>query len=582
MDCIVSEPEYKKTVFNNMRKISCKTLISLLITTGLSANFLKAQQVVPVPARTDAVNILYYSKQEKKSSQTSGYYEKTTDKYERGSVELSIKGPIKYSVSPPELSIEPNSSKTWNGIMSCNPEMVPEPGTKAIARMEARYDWTFSRSVGSGTGGKVLKEQTCQPFDPSGANNCAYHPQGSGRHEIVNFTGSEDFDFEVYSIKVSLPDTIYAKVIKPTVGGTIISGVNPSPVTSKDNTLSLVPEENARIVGKVQAEAVSFPETGGTFLWEVLTDNVEITDNKIQNPYIILKDASTPGKIRVNFTIGGVSYQDEAFVKICQCDCYEKEHPVLNFIPVIDDYMTPSKLNEIDSLRLEDLDPVWNNLASSLAYSTGTHILTMKILLEYAKRCSGWDFSRPLLMPYKADDDIIALSKIERRKFLKQYAIKSGVPADGQFHCVRIRNWLNAYLLIKPIHFESYFISTPHSLDVFGSYEIKLSNSNIDPEHQTNEMKEGISEFRNINLNWCISDDIDANGFEEYKNKWIKLKRPEPTNKPFYNLIENIKYTFANARWNTGGMLEILLGDKFCDYWKDASFLVRVYFKEEN
>jgi hypothetical protein len=266
--------------FSMHRFFYCYLMVSWLVM-GLPLSCLFAQEGLPVPADKDNPNALFISKQTKKGSMTLGQYEKKTDQYEHGSVKLDVKGPITYTVLPEALSIKTNSQKAWNGTLLADVNAGPEPGKMAKATLSATYDWTFSRAVGSGKGGKVLKEQFCQPRDHAGNNTCPYHPKGPGKHEIVNFTGLEEFEFEVYSLFLSIGDI----GCEPSAGG---------------DTLHL--------------HADVFPSGqrfGGRVIWtlpdgsQVVGNNIDVFTGKLENEF----------NISATYDIQGITFTDSKTIK---------------------------------------------------------------------------------------------------------------------------------------------------------------------------------------------------------------------------------------------------------------------------
>jgi hypothetical protein len=232
---------------------------------------------------------LYISKQTGEISTYSGNQSKTTDKYEHGTVTLSKEGPITYDVNP-ALSIGINETKTWNGTVKPDPASAPEAGTSVTAKLKGDYDVTYSRPQGGGgPSGTVLSTYNCNEGVDDG---CAYHGPGGGMHEIVQVTGQQSLDFIVYSIKVTLPDTIF---------------------------LSNLGEGNS---ASGSGEPVSFPDRPDAFLWTSLSPLVTIDNPNSKNPTITLSDKSvTNAKVRVKFTVEGVSYTTEAVVKYSECNC---------------------------------------------------------------------------------------------------------------------------------------------------------------------------------------------------------------------------------------------------------------------
>ncbi len=176
-------------------------LFVLILSGGFPSGSLQAQQVLPVPVPAGGPNRLYVNKEEKKSSVKTGNYHRKTDKYEHGSVQLTKQGPIVYTVKPAELSLGTDSEKSWDGILMADVDAAPEPGKMAKAKLTADYDWTYSRPVDLNGGGKVIRKQPC-----GGPPYCPHHPNGPGEHEIVNFNGTEEFEFEIYSLRIKIGD----------------------------------------------------------------------------------------------------------------------------------------------------------------------------------------------------------------------------------------------------------------------------------------------------------------------------------------------------------------------------------------
>jgi hypothetical protein len=194
-----------------MQRFLLPFLFSLLALTGLFSGTALAQpplpvlvpprEVLPVPVPVGMPNRLYVNKAEKKTSQKTGHYHRKTDKYEHGSVKLTKIGPIEYNVKPADLVLETNSEKNWVGVLKADIDAAPEPGKMAKATLNADYDWTFSRPADPKGGGTVKSSHKC-----GGGIHCQHHPDGQGDHEIVNYNGTEVFDFEVYSLFLKIGD----------------------------------------------------------------------------------------------------------------------------------------------------------------------------------------------------------------------------------------------------------------------------------------------------------------------------------------------------------------------------------------
>lgn len=197
-----SEPNFINPMNTKVKyRFYLPVLLVLLLGGGFFSGVLQAQPVlpIPVPIRVGGPNRLYVSKDEKKSSVKTGHHHKKTDKYEHGSVQLTKRGPIVYSVKPAELNLGTDSEKTWDGILMADVNAAPEPGKMEKATLTADYDWTFSRPADPNGGGKLIRKQPC-----GGPPHCPHHPNGPGEHEIVNYNGTEEFEFEVYTLLLKI------------------------------------------------------------------------------------------------------------------------------------------------------------------------------------------------------------------------------------------------------------------------------------------------------------------------------------------------------------------------------------------
>ncbi len=226
---------------------------------------------------------LYLSKQTGEFSRLTGTGSKSTDRYENGTVTMSHTGPISWSIDPSDLSISPNESKSWSGDVQPDVAAGPSPGSSVEATITGDYDVNYSRPAGTGSGGTVTSTYSC-------GDSCWYHPTG-GDHEIVNRVGTIERSLTVYSIEVTLPDTI---CLKKADSGNSASG---------DGT------------------ATPFPASGGSFEWTVISGPFTLTNDRSQVVSISTNDTLATGKVKVKFTIEGVSYEAEAYVKTCNCTC---------------------------------------------------------------------------------------------------------------------------------------------------------------------------------------------------------------------------------------------------------------------
>ncbi len=191
---------------------------------------------------------LYVSKQNGQMTSFNGNVPKQTDKYESGNVNLQTTGPINAVVNPADMSIGPNQNKVWFGTITPNVAAAPAPGISVPASLSANYNVTYSRPVGVGSGGTVQSTYQCAESMASGEPGCAFHNGMPGSHEIINKVGTEQVNFIVYSINVSLPDTI---------------------------CVQRLPNANAAVGSEV---AMMFPMTGGICTWTSLTPNVTLSN----------------------------------------------------------------------------------------------------------------------------------------------------------------------------------------------------------------------------------------------------------------------------------------------------------------
>jgi len=239
---------------------------------------------------------LYVSTQNGQSSVYSGSYSKSTDRYENGTVNISKTGPVIYTINPPDLSISPNETKSWTGTVKADPSTSPAPGNSASANITANYTIGYSRPYGTGTNGTVQSTYYCTSSTSSGGGSssgsgstggCPYHGTTAGVHEIVSVSGVQTLSFTVISILADLPDTLC-------LGAS----------------------------GSGQVNVTTFPLAGGTYSWVALSSAVTIANADQKDPTVTLTDTSVHNaRIKVTFTIGGVSYSDVAVVSTCDCSC---------------------------------------------------------------------------------------------------------------------------------------------------------------------------------------------------------------------------------------------------------------------
>lgn len=230
---------------------------------------------------------LYVSKQKGQFSSYNGNFNKKTDRYEQGTVNLSTTGPVTYQINPGTLSIGINDEKTWNGTISANPNMTV-PGTETPAALIADYDIKFSRPYGTGTVGTVESTYYCSDNgSAAGTGGCAFHGGNPGAHEMVRNTGQYTLNFNVVSVKVDLPDTIC-------LGKT----------------------------GQKDVTAISFPANAGNFVWTSSHPKVQITNGNQATANITLLDTTVKNAtVKVTYSIENVSYEATGVLSTCECSC---------------------------------------------------------------------------------------------------------------------------------------------------------------------------------------------------------------------------------------------------------------------
>ena len=201
---------------------------------------------------------LYVSKQTGESTPPfTGGYAKTTDRYEHGDVTLTKTGPITYAVTPNDLTIGVNSTKSWSGNLGVDVGASPAAGNSANASISATYNIFYSHYIGSSSGGG--SSYSCP--------GCAAHT-GTGYHEIMNETGNESQDFIVYSIKATIGNiscsdsivTLHADIFP--YGGTLNWTTPFGPATGNDVQINVGTIPNSFDVSVVYSiEGVTYSDT---------------------------------------------------------------------------------------------------------------------------------------------------------------------------------------------------------------------------------------------------------------------------------------------------------------------------------
>ena len=338
---------------------------------------------------------LYMSKQTGEYSTLTGSGSKTTDKHESGSVTITNTGPISWSVDPSEFSISPEETKNWTGTVQPDVAAGPAPGSSAEATITGDYDVNFSRPAGTGSGGSVTSTYSC------GEGGCSYHTEGSGDHEMVNKTGTIDRTLTVYSIEVTLPDTI---CLTQNETGNSASGTG---------------------------TATPYPTGGGTYEWTVVSGPLTLTNDQSQTVSIESSDASaTDGKVKVKFTIEGVSYEAEAYVKVCNCTC-EKIINGETFGPLTVTFSTEPDATSPDSdgycsytvaeaqMTLKMENPLENKEAN-----------VADVSLSYKKHCETGEF-KDVTLNWSGDQPLGSIKFIDASMKSFSLSVSSGGSLSG-------------------------------------------------------------------------------------------------------------------------------------------------------
>jgi len=130
---------------------------------------------------------LYISKQTGEMTVLTGNITQKTKENESVSAVITTSGPIKYSVTPSELSLGSNQEKTWIGTVYPDIGKSPEAGHSAEAKLTGNYDIKYIKGqINDGITGLILKEG----------------------HPLSN-NGSTTLNYVVYSIKTTLEDTVF-------------------------------------------------------------------------------------------------------------------------------------------------------------------------------------------------------------------------------------------------------------------------------------------------------------------------------------------------------------------------------------
>jgi RHS repeat-associated protein len=160
-------------------------------------------------------------------------------------------------------------------------------------------------------------------------------------------------------------------------------------------------------------------------------------------------------------------------------------------------------------------------------------------------------FSRNRVAIFRDDGFVAGQTITQRGDFLVDYAIGKGIPADGKFHTVHVPEWTNIYSVVDRVGLGDFWISTPHSLDTYGSYEIRMEG----------KVTTGVGTVQNatvrgIGLVWRLTDRVDANSVFEFK--------------------------WRGGGWKqvAAGCLEVTVGDIVGDKLMGGSYDLEVYFAQ--
>lgn len=154
-----------------------KIILIIAIAFWINANLI-AQSVTPVID-------LYYSEQTQNFSKKSGSHTVKTEDNQSANAILSITGPIKYEITPNNLSILPNKTIKWDGkVYPDNTfEPYPSPGDSKAAKLTCNYTYTIN--------GIVEPPKTCyQDFMVHSINLTVPQFKMLGKENTMNITAT--------------------------------------------------------------------------------------------------------------------------------------------------------------------------------------------------------------------------------------------------------------------------------------------------------------------------------------------------------------------------------------------------------
>lgn len=196
----------------------------------------------------------FYTRQ---SNSMSGTYNKKTSDGEKGEVVISTSNNIKCIVTPPDLKINPNEDKTWQGFIMPDDISIPIPGTSDYGWLAGSFDLTYKTS------------NTEDPFSEP---------------VLVNSKGTESIHFMIYSINVDFD-------------------------CSED--VYLFPGQSLNV------NSITFP-SGGNYHWNSAEG---ITTSGNENSYsinVLPMTGVSEGSIKLTYDIKGVSFTKVLHVHVVQ------------------------------------------------------------------------------------------------------------------------------------------------------------------------------------------------------------------------------------------------------------------------
>ncbi len=196
----------------------------------------------------------FYTRQ---SNNMSGTYNKKTTDGEKGEVVIASSNNIKCVITPPDLKINPNEDKTWQGFIMPDDISIPLPGTSDYGWLTGSFDLTY---------------KTSNPEDPF------------SEQVLTNTKGSESLHFMIYSINVDFDcgEDVY-----------------------------LFPGQS------LQVNSLAFP-SGGNYNWNS-ADGLSVTGD--ENSYSINVsplNGITEGSVKLIYNIKGVNFTKVLHVHVVQ------------------------------------------------------------------------------------------------------------------------------------------------------------------------------------------------------------------------------------------------------------------------